>query len=167
MSEAEESRGRRALLRFNPGGVVYGVLALSTVIAAESTRRETYPKLIVASGVTLLVYWLAHAYAHHWASRLQGSGRWTVREALGSFRHEASIIVGAAVPAAVLLIAWAAGASIETAVTIDLWIAGFELLALEVAVGLVHRFKRRELLYQTLVGLGMGLGVLVLRLVLH
>jgi hypothetical protein len=146
---------------------VYGVLAVATVIAAESTRRETFGKLLAASMVTIALYWVAHAYAHHWASRLGKAREWTTREIVTSLAHEASILVGAAVPSAVLAIAWVAGIGIRTAVTAVLWSAGIEVVALEIGVGLRHRLGLADMLIQTLIGVTMGLGILGVRVLLH
>ena len=153
--------------RFNPDGVVYGVLALATVIAAESTRRESFPKLVEASAITIGLYWMAHAYARHWGSRVEEVGHWSLAEILLSLKQESSILVGAAVPTAVLALAWIAGLSLETAVTAVLWSAGVELIALEIGVAIRRHSGPRDLAVQSLLGLGMGLGIFVLRLVLH
>ena len=151
----------------NPGGVIYGVLAVATVIAAESTRKETFGKLLLASSITMALYWAAHAYSHHWASRFQRANTWTLSELRTSLRYEASILLGAALPLAVLALAWIAGTSTETAVTSVLWSAGIELLALEVIPGFRHRLRLRELAIQGLLGISMGVGILGLRFVLH
>lgn len=167
MSNHDEAFQEESLRGTNPGGVVYGVLAVATVIAAESTRKETFGKLLLASAITMVLYWAAHAYSHHWSSRLQRAHEWTLIEIRNSLRYEASILLGAAVPLAVLAGAWIAGSSIETGVTSVLWIAGAELLALEVIPGIRHRLRLRDLGIQTLLGLSMGLGILAVRFVLH
>jgi hypothetical protein len=159
--------GLTVRFEYNPGGVVYGVLAVATVIAAESTRRETFGKLILASVVTMALYWLAHGYSHHWGARLDQPGAWTFKEIAVSLGHELPILVGAIVPILVLVVAWAVGAGTETAVTAVLWTAGAELLLLEVVPGIRHHLKLRALALETLFGVSMGAGIYVLRLVLH
>ncbi|HVA75014.1 MAG TPA: hypothetical protein VNF71_10675 [Acidimicrobiales bacterium] len=151
----------------NPGGVLYGVLAVATVIAAESTRKETFGKLLLASTITMGLYWAAHAYSHHWASRLHKAGEWTLGEIKNSLRYEASILLGAALPLAVLAGGWIAGTSTETAVTLVLWTAGLELVALEVVPGIRRQLRLRDLAIQSLLGISMGVGILGLRFVLH
>ncbi len=161
-------RGARSSLRSaDPARLVYGVLAVATVIAAESTRRETFGKLFLASVVTMLLYWVAHAYAHQWAARLSKAGEWSLAELTVSFLHESSILAGAAVPIAVLLVSWAAGVSTETAVTAVLWTAVVELLLLEVVPGIRQGLRLRDLAIQTLLGVSMGVGILALHLLLH
>lgn len=151
----------------NPGGLVYGVLAVATVIAAESTRKETFAKLLLASSITMALYWAAHAYSHHWASRLHRAPEWTLGEIINSLRYEASILAGAVLPLAVLLGAWVVGATTEAGVTAVLWAAAGELLALEVIPGIRHRLHPRDLAVQSLLGISMALGIVALRFVLH
>lgn len=167
MADAVETSETEWHERFNPGGVVYGVLAIATVIAAESTRRETFAKLLAGSLVALALYWAAHAYSHHWASRLTRAGEWSLNELGVSLAYEASILAGAVVPTAVLVIAWLAGADIQSGVTAVLWSAGVELVVLEIAAGLRRRCSIRDLAVQTAIGLSMGLGILGLRILLH
>lgn len=167
MSTDDETSHAALLRGSNPGGVVYGVLAVATVIAAESTRRETFGKLLLASSMTLMLYWAAHAYSHHWTSRMQRAHEWTLTEVRNSLRYEASILLGAVLPLGVLAATWIAGTSIERAVTLVLWIAGVELLALEVAPGIRHRLRPRDLAIQSLLGVSMGVGIFGVRFVLH
>jgi hypothetical protein len=152
---------------FNPGGIVYGVLAIATVIAAEGTRQETFAKLLLASIVTMGLYWAAHAYSHHWGERLHGAGQWTLKQIALSLRFEMSILFGAAVPVAVLLLAWAAGASLEAGVTAVLWTAAIEIVALEAVPSIRNHLGPKDLLVQTVFGITLGIGILGLRLVLH
>lgn len=167
MTNPEEAPEVAALRGTNPGGIVYGALAVATVIAAESTRRETFGKLMAASAITMTLYWAAHAYSHHWSSRLQSAHDWTIAELRNSLRYEISILAGAALPLATLTVVWLAGADIERGVTIVLWVAGLELVALEALPGIRHRLKLRSLAVQSLLGISMGVGILGLRFVLH
>jgi hypothetical protein len=167
MKRFNEASEAVALPGTNPGGVLYGALAVATVIAAESTRRETFGKLMAASAITMALYWAAHAYSHHWTSRLRSAHDWTIAELRRSLRYEATILAGAALPLAALACAWVAGAAIETAVTVVLWVAGLELVALEALPGIRHRLKPRALAVQSVLGISMGAGILGLRFVLH
>lgn len=167
MSGTAAPSQRPAEEKANPAGFIYGVLAISTVVAAESTRRETFGKLLAASAVTIGLYWLAHAYSHHWASRLQAESAWTGRQLAGALAREAPILAGALIPVAVLAVAWSTGASIETGVTAELWSAGVEIALLEVVVGLRRHMRRRDMAIQTAIGVALGLGILALRILLH
>lgn len=153
--------------RTNPGGVLYGVLAVATVIAAESTRSETFGKLLLATVITMALYWAAHAHTYHWASGLESAPKWTLGEIKNSLTHESPILLGAVLPVAVLVAAWVAGTTTETAVTAVLWTSGVEVVGLELLPGIRHRLRSRDLVVQSLTGIGMGIGILGLRFVLH
>jgi hypothetical protein len=153
--------------KFDPGGLILGVLAVATVIAAESTRQETYPRLFLASLISVLVYWVSHAYARHWSWRLDHSFHWTANELGSSLAFESTLLAGALVPVAVLALAWTAGWSREAAVTAVLWTAGIELVVLEILTAVRRRLSRRDLLVQVALGIMMAMGILLLRLVLH
>lgn len=151
----------------NTPGLIYGVLAVATVIAAESTRRETFAKLLVASAVVMALYWLAHAYSQYLGTRLFHVGDWTLREAATAVVHEAAILEGALLPMLALLGAWIAGASLEVGVTAALWCAGSELVVLEVLASIRRHLGWKATAIETLVGVVMGLGILSVRVLLH
>jgi hypothetical protein len=153
--------------RVNPAGIVYGVLSVATVIAAESTRSETFPRLVVASFVAMVLYWLAHGYAEYWAAHLQRSDDWSSAEIWASLVWEAPILLGAAVPILALLLSWAVGGSTEAAVTAALWVSAVEIVMLELGAGLFRHDRLRDVAIQVLMGATMGLGILALRLILH
>lgn len=168
MTDAVEAAEAPDHNTIDPGGLVYGVLAVATVIAAESTRQETFQALLEASAVTLGMYWLAHAYSHHWGSRFQMTvTRWGVSEFMTSMVYESAILAGGLLPVVALMVAWAAGSNLQTGVTATLWCAGAELALLEVGVGVKNRLPPLDLAAQSLVGVLLGLGVLMLRVLLH
>ena len=143
------------------------MLAIATVVAAESTQRETFPKLLGASAVTVVLYWIAHAYAHHWGSRLQDPQGWTFKDIGVALVQESSILGGALIPVAALASAWLAGASKETGVTVVLWCAVIEVVVLEVIIGVRGHLRAPEIAIQSVVGIGLGVGILALRILLH
>lgn len=163
----DERSGEDDFGSVNPSGLVYGVLAVATVIAAESTRQETFGKLVAASVVTMVLYWVAHAYSHHWGARVGKAQEWSLRKLLLSLAHEVSILAGAALPIAVLSIEWASGVSTRTAVTGVLWAAAAELVVLEVVASLRQHLSARDVAVQTSIGAMMAGGVLTLRVLLH
>lgn len=160
-------RTATATHRVNPSGLIYGVLTVATVVAAEATKKETYPKLLIAATVALALYWLAHAYSAYWGLRIEHRGGGDVRGLLRAMVAEAPILIGAMGPGLVLLVAWAAGATLETGVTAALWCSVAEIVLLEILAGLYSRLSLRNLAVQTATGAVMGVGILVLRVVLH
>jgi len=159
--------GRWLVSAKNPAGVIYGVLAVGTLIAAESTRRETYETVIGASALALVLYWLAHAYACHLAERLKRPEEWQPRDIGVTLLHEAALVKGAALPIVALLLSWLAGASLSTGVAAALWTAAVELVLLEVAAGVGRKLPPREMAVEVVLGAALAVGILGIRIVLH
>ncbi len=172
MSRARLSRATLRAARWlgpdvNPAGVIYGVLTVGTLLAAESTRRETYGAVIGSSALALTLYWIAETYARHLGNRLERPSEWTPAQIVAALGHEAALLKGAALPVLTTVIARAVGANLETGVTAALWTAGIELMALEVTAGLRRRLPLREMVIETVVGACLGGGILGLRVLLH
>ena len=151
----------------NPGGVVYGVLAIGTLLAAEGARRETYPAVLEASGLALVLYWLAHAYSGYFGDRAESGAAFSPRRFLHAVAHEAALLKGAVLPVAALLVAWVFRSPLSLAVTIALWTAALELVLLEVAVGVRRKLSVVELAFELSLGLLLAGGILGVRLLLH
>ena len=63
----------------NPGGVVYGTIAVGAVLAADAPRLESFTSTLEATALTLVLYWFAHTYAYVVGHRLQGEPRLSAR----------------------------------------------------------------------------------------
>jgi hypothetical protein len=151
----------------NPAGVVYGLITIGALLAAESGLRETYPETVGSAAIAVVLYWFAHSYADVLGLRLSEHRRLDWRELWPTFIQDWAIARGAGVPLLALLVAWATGASQVTAVTAGVWAAVVSLIAFEVAAGLRSRAKPVELVFEVLVGATMGLAILALRALLH
>ena len=151
----------------NLGDAVYGLIAISALLAAESASRETYGETIGAVVLTLCVYWLAHSYADSVSRRLAESEYLTPAGLARSMWHELPLLGGAALPLITLLICWAAGAGLTLGVRAALWTAAAAIIVVEVSAGLRAKLSGRQLMTQAMVGAAVGLLVLALRLVLH
>jgi hypothetical protein len=151
----------------NPGGLVYGTIAVAALLAAETARGESYAKSIGAVAITLLLYWLARAYSEFAGHRLQKSEPFRIAGLAQTMVRELSVLVGAAIPLVVLLVWWAAGARLTTAANAAIWTAAATIVLIEVVSGFRARLSRRELVAQTALGAVLGLLVTALRVVLH
>jgi hypothetical protein len=151
----------------NPSGVVYGTIAVGAVLAAESTRRDTFPATIGATVLILGLYWLAHTYAGVTGDRLKTRETLTVGGFWRSFLHEGAIVKGAAVPIAVLLVLWATPVTLSTAVTAAMWTSAVVLALFETVAAFRTRLTGTQRAGQVLVGTLLGGGILIVRLLLH
>jgi hypothetical protein len=164
---ARGAKGFFGLILNNPGSAIYGTIAVGALLAAESVRRETYGKNIEAVVITLLIYWLAHAYADLAAARLRSGARLTIGRLAKTMLHELPLLAGATIPLAILLICWAAGTRLSVAVIAALWTSAAIVVTIELSAGIRGRLAGRQFLAQVLVGAVLGSLVIFLKVVLH
>lgn len=151
----------------NAGGAVYGTVMIGVLLAAEDGAHESYPEAIGAAVLVLALYWLTNLYTDTLGGRLRTGEPLNKTLFLRSCIHELPIIEGALLPVLVLLVAWAAGASVTSAVTAALWTTAISIIVLEVAAGWRARLRPHELWLQTGLGGILGLAIIMLKVVLH
>ncbi|HEY2140575.1 MAG TPA: hypothetical protein VGG98_00780 [Solirubrobacteraceae bacterium] len=151
----------------NPAGIVYGVITIGALLAAESGRHESYLDTFASAAIALGLYWLAHTYANLLGRRLVTHERLTGHALWRAILHDWAIVRGAAIPLLALPIAWIAGAAQATAVAAALWSAVVSLVAFELLAGLRARAAPGELVLEGGVGIAMGIAILALKAVLH
>ena len=116
-------------------GVVYGIIVVAALLAAESGRHESYLDTVASAAIAAALYWLAHAYAELLGHRLEQRERLTAGALGRALAHDRAILRGAALPLAVLAVCWATGAAQQTAVTAALWTTIASLVAFELLAG--------------------------------
>lgn len=151
----------------NPAGLIYGTIAVAALLAAENARQETYPRTVGAVAVTLLLYWVAYSYAEFTGERIERGEHFTYAGLVRAASAEVAVLLGAAVPFAVLLACWVAGASLTAAVSAAIWTSAAIVIVAEVAIGVRAQLTGSELLRQTAFGMVLGLLVIALRVLLH
>ena len=151
----------------NPSGVVYGMIVIGALLAAESGRHESYLDTLGSALIAAALYWLAHAYASVLGRRLATQEPLTAKALRGALAHDWALVRGAAIPLLVLLLAWATGAAQATAVTAALWSVVVSLVAFELIAGIRSKATSGELTLEVGVGVALGLGILALKIVLH
>jgi hypothetical protein len=151
----------------NPAGLVYGVMAIGALLAAESGHHDGYPDTLASACIGAGLYWLAHAYASVLGRRLATDDRLTAKVLWGALVRDWQIVRGAAIPLLALLIAWAVGAPKEAGVTAALWSAVGTVIAFELAAGIRSRATRRELALELVVGIALGIAIIALKVLLH
>jgi len=147
--------------------VIYGIIVIGALLAAESGRHETYLDTLASTLIAAALYWLAHAYADVLGQRLAREERFTPRALLHAFGRNRGILRGAALPLLVLALGWASGLALATAVTAALWSAIASLIAFELLAGIRSQATPGELALDVGVGVAMGLTILLLKIVLH
>jgi hypothetical protein len=140
---------------------------VGTLLAVESAQQETYGETLGAVLIALALYWLAHSYAEFTSWRIRESKPLTLRGFIMAMTQWSLIPVGAALPLIALLISWALGAQLNSAVSAGIWTAVGTLVLIELTAALRVRRSLPQLLLQTALGTLLGLGIVLLRVVLH
>lgn len=166
-SEERRAGGVLELIVNNAGSAIYGIIAVGALLAAESARRETFAKNIVAVVITLLLYWLAHSYADLAAERLRTGAQLTVGRLVRTMLDELPLLAGATIPLATLLICWAAGTRLSVAVIAALWTSAAIVVLIELTAGVRGHLAAKQFIAQALIGALLGSLVIFLKVVLH
>ncbi len=151
----------------NPARLVYGVLAIGAVLAAESGSHENYLDTAGSAVIAILLYWLAHAYADVLTYRLQSHARLRLAVLGRALRDEAAILLGAVPALLALLLCWAFGVALASGVEAALWTTVASLIAFELLAGIRARATPRELALEAGIGVTMGLAIIALKVLLH
>ena len=117
--------------------------------------------------VAAALYWFLHAYARLLGDRLRDRRPMRPGSLLRALARDRTIMRGAAVPIAALLLSWLAGAGQSTGVTIALWATIGALVAFELVAAIRVQAALPELLLDATVGATLGLGILALKILLH
>lgn len=159
--------GKRLVAAGNAAGVVYGVITVGALMAAESGRHESYIDAIASAVFATLLFWLAHAYADLVGRRLDTGEALTVRTLARALGDDWGIVRGGAIPLVAMVIAWLLGASQESGVTAALRTAVVAVVVFELLADIRARSTLPELLLKAAVGVTMGVGLLAVKGVLH
>ena len=151
----------------NPSEAVYGMVVIGSLLAAESGLHESYPDAIGSAALAAILYWVAHGYSTMLGLRLAGNRQLTLRAFGQALRRDFALVRGALIPLLALALAWSSGLAQDDGVTAALWSTIASLVVLELVAGLRLHAGARELAFQVTVGLGLGLGILALKVILH
>lgn len=151
----------------SPERIVYGVILVGALVAAESGSHDGYFDRAGSTLLAVAIYWLAHSYSTVLGRRLEHQRKLTLAGLGRALEHDWGIVRGGSIPLIAILICWALGASQETAVNVAVWTAVFSLIAFELLAGIRARSTRRELALEGCVGVAMGLAILALKTLAH
>jgi hypothetical protein len=145
---------------------VYGSLLVTTLLAIQ-WRGDTNPELI---GLSLLIsvvaFWLTDVWSEIVAHRVQGPIDGPT--AVGIARSQATMLTSVIVPGLILASPRLLGVSVDLAIGAALLVSLVQLFLWGLAVGLAAHGSRWLALVVALVDLGIGVGVVFLKvLVIH
>lgn len=149
----------RWLTKADPGSLLYGAIISAAVLGAVSLHEDTAWRVAVATGVVLVIYWMADVYVHALSVRFDGDARSLLHRLRLAAGHKVGVIRGGLPAIAVYLFAYTLGADSSSAAFIALWFS----IGLLVVVGFLGARQAGSTgRAAVLEGLGAGfLGVLV------
>jgi hypothetical protein len=158
---------RRAVPLDNPAGAIYGTIITAALIAAESQTPVAVSEIVATVMVTLLVYWLAHAYADVLAIGIKEERVPWMRPARRALGEEWPIVHASFAPLVVLLATYGLGASKDQAISIALWFTVFLLAGWGVLAGRRSGLKGIGLVAAAILTGFCGLVIVVMKILLH
>jgi hypothetical protein len=167
MAEATRRTSRWGLFRVpESAGAIYGTIAAMAVIAGTA-KDPAHGKALELTIATLLVFWLAHVYAHALAHHLRGARRLDWSAVRASMAEEWSMLQGP-VPLLVLLVLGELGVLEERqAVRLALWLGVVELVTWATLYARRQRWSWFTALTAGAVNGLFGLVIVVLEVVVH
>jgi hypothetical protein len=151
----------------NAEGGVYGALLIGILLAAEDSHRETYAETIGAAALVLVVYWLTDLYTHLLGVRLRTKERLARPVIRRTVVHELPVIEGGVLPVAVLVLAWATGATLNDGITAAVVAAVASIVALEIVAASRARPSGAAVWLRAAAGALVGLAIVAVKVVLH
>ena len=148
-------------------GTVYGTIVVMAVVAAGSRGDGTDPwRLAVFVTATVLVLWVAHAYAHALSESVAEDRRIGWVEVRGLARREAAIPLAAVAPVGALVLGVLEVIGEQSAIRLALGIGVATLAVQGVRYARVERLGRNATLVVVAANLTLGLVIVALEVAL-
>jgi hypothetical protein len=101
MAPTHRIRAARWVASADPSGLLYGAIVTAAVLAAVSAHDDDSKRVVVTTGVFLVVYWMAHVYISTLSTQFGGDTRAFLPRLAAASRHETGVLKGG-VPALVI-----------------------------------------------------------------
>ena len=150
----------------NPQAVIYGIVIVGSVVAAESVQPSSGWRDVIATTVVLLVYWLVHTYAAIMGERFGAPEPISFKAVRATMAHEWGIMRGASLPilamAMTALLDWSALRVAE----VGMVAAVVSLTLVTILGGIRAGMRLPSIILQGLVGAMFGVFIALIRAVL-
>jgi hypothetical protein len=168
MAEATTRTPRRWRLFRVPesAGAIYGTIAAMAVIAGTAKSAE-HGKALSLTIATLLVFWLAHVYAHALAHHLKGAKRLDWSAVTAAMAEEWALLQGPLPLLALLTLGELGVLEERQAVRLALWLGVVELVAWGIRYARSQRWRWLTALTAGAINGLFGLVIVVLEVVVH
>jgi hypothetical protein len=150
-------------LERNPAAVIYGVITVGAVLAAEGARTEPFVRSVGTAIAILLLYWLVHSWSVDTGDRVERGRHFTWAKFNEALRDEAPIMRGALLPVMAVILAGVLGATDRRAVLVGTLVSAALLVVIEFSVAVRDRMSNRQVAIQTAAGAAFGMALIGLR----
>ncbi|ARU50492.1 hypothetical protein CBR64_02260 [Cellulosimicrobium cellulans] len=150
-----------------PHDLLYGAIVAGFVMAVSSVHAPSGDRVVIATSLVAVGYWLAHCYVDAVSGRFHDSGHSLWDRTLTALRLNVGVLLGAVPGIAVYLIAYAFGRDAEAAALVAVW---FTVVLLGV-VGFLAAFRAgargARLVGETALAAAFGGIVIAVKYLLH
>jgi len=104
-----------------PHDLLYGAIVAGFVMAVSSVHAPTGDRVVVATSLVAVGYWLAHCYVDAVSGRFHDSGHSLWERTLAALRLNLGVLLGAVPGIVVYLVGHALGLAVEQAALVAVW----------------------------------------------
>jgi hypothetical protein len=157
---------RLAIVAANPRGAIYGTIVASAVIAAAAAAGKSPDRILAITVATLLVFWLAHVYAHLLDHQVRHDRtRWQVLASI--MIQELSMVAAPALSILFLLLGTLGVLNEPQAVRLALWTGVVQLFGWGIEAGRRRGRAWPAALLAGLINGVFGVVIIILEVLLH
>jgi hypothetical protein len=147
-------------------GAIYGTLLVMALLAVEP-EDDPPGNVAAAVAVSVLVFWLAHVYAHSIGARVRTGAQLSWSHLRTEMAHEWPLVQSALPAIAALLLAAAGVFGTATAIVIGLTLGMVELFAWGVLLGLRQELGFGRAIVVGVIDCSFGLVIVTLETLVH
>jgi hypothetical protein len=144
-------------------GTVYGTIVVLSVVTAASTVEHDLWRLAVIAAATVVVYWIAHVYAHGLGESLKAGRRLTATELAAIARRESSILLAAVMPVAAILLGGLGVFATRTALWVAVGVGVATLTVQGLRYARLERLSPAGTIVTVAINLALGLVIVLLK----
>jgi hypothetical protein len=161
------ARAARWLAGTDTAGLLYGAIVSASVLAAISVHATGAQFVAFATGIVLVIYWLAHVYIRTLSGQLGGDQRHFLHRVRRAAGHETGVLKGGLPALVVYVVAHTAGMSIANAAASAVYFSVVLLAAVGYLSAHQAGLRGRELLWETAGAASFGVLIVIGKTFLH
>ncbi len=163
----QRAAAARWLAATDPAGLLYGAIVSAAVLAAVSAHGEDSTHVGLATGIVLVVYWMAHVYIATLSTQLDGDTRHFLLRLRSSAVHETSVLKGGVPALLVYVVANLVGVDKGTAAAAAVYFSVVLLAAVGYLGAHQAGLRGRAVLLEVAGAASFGVLIMIAKALLH